>query len=363
MTASFHLASLGTGALGLLAWWVGELRDLLPQPLLRLLDQDSARLWVELSDDGGPAFVLKRRRDVQDLGPVDLSGSSDPRTAIRNHLRAVGAERLPVVLGVPDGLVLARTVTLPAVAAENLRGVLRFDMDRLTPFRADEVAFDHRVEAGGAGTDRVVVTLWLLPRATLTEALRRAEALGLAPVGIGVASQVANKRPIDFLAAETPGRRGPAVRTAVLAVLCLLLVSAAALYPLVRLQRQAAALSAEVAAARERAERVEGLRTELAAMAENAEIFVERRRRTPPVLVVLEELTRVMPDGTWLASLRIADGQCEFSGYSQRAALLLARFEGSPVFSQARFQAPVVQDGEPGLERFTIAATLRNGAP
>ena len=108
---------------------------------------------------------------------------------------------------------------------------------------------------------------------------------------------------------------------------------------------------------------MEGLRTELATMAENAEIFVERRRKTPPILVVLEELTRVMPDGTWLASLRIAGGQCEFSGYSQRAALLLARFEGSPVFSQARFQAPVVQDGEPGLERFTIAATLRTGAP
>ena len=41
---------------------------------------------------------------------------------------------------------------MPAATEENLPQVLSFEMDRLTPFRSDEVYFDHRV----VGRDRAI---------------------------------------------------------------------------------------------------------------------------------------------------------------------------------------------------------------
>ena len=47
---------------------------------------------------------------------------------------------------------------MPAATEENLAQVLSFEMDRLTPFRADEVYFDHRV----VGRDAAAATLAVL---------------------------------------------------------------------------------------------------------------------------------------------------------------------------------------------------------
>lgn len=52
------------------------------------------------------------------------------------------AERAEIVLIIPKAWVLVRSAMLPAAAAENLPQVLSFEFDRLTPFSADEAAFD-----------------------------------------------------------------------------------------------------------------------------------------------------------------------------------------------------------------------------
>ena len=52
-----------------------------------------------------------------------------------------------------------RRVTMPAATEENLRQVLGFEMDRLTPLRADEVYFDYRVVSRDAAAGQIAVQL------------------------------------------------------------------------------------------------------------------------------------------------------------------------------------------------------------
>ena len=91
-----------------------------------------------------------------------------------HHAFAVGrvADRLEYELGrdggdlleLPAERVLQRTVDLPLAAAENLREVLGFEMDRHTPFKAEDVAFDYHIVSTDRQTKRLLVDLTVAPR-------------------------------------------------------------------------------------------------------------------------------------------------------------------------------------------------------
>ena len=52
---------------------------------------------------------------------------------------------LPRWMLLPAGSALQRRLLLPAAAADRLRDVIGFEIDRQTPFSADSVRFDTRV--------------------------------------------------------------------------------------------------------------------------------------------------------------------------------------------------------------------------
>jgi general secretion pathway protein L len=75
-------------------------------------------------------------------------------------------------------------------------------------------------------------------------------------------------------------------------------------------------------------------------------------------VVLLAEVTRVLPDHTWLTELSWQDGDLRLVGYSQQPTSLIALLEDSELFGGARFGAPVTTDPRVGLERFNIEVGL-----
>jgi hypothetical protein len=55
--------------------------------------------------------------------------------------------RFSILLCLANTKVLRQIITLPLAAEENLQQTLRFEIDRYTPFRADQVYFDYRIKA------------------------------------------------------------------------------------------------------------------------------------------------------------------------------------------------------------------------
>ncbi len=122
----------------------------LPATLRGRLERGGQRLIVEISDEWA-RFGFEKGRDTRPLGevtisPAGLAGRPDSgqRDAVAKIVRGARARFAEVVLKMPRDKVLRRLVDLPAAAAENLREVLGFEMDRHTPFNADEVYFDYR---------------------------------------------------------------------------------------------------------------------------------------------------------------------------------------------------------------------------
>ncbi|MCW5732012.1 MAG: pilus assembly protein PilM, partial [Alphaproteobacteria bacterium] len=183
-----------------LRWWGRELRGLLPGPLARLLGLDPAFLLVEL-DGETLALSLQDGARRQQAGRLAPGQPASPALAGR-----------VVVLRLPANEGLGKTLALPLAAEENLREVLEFEMERQTPFPADQVYFDWRVLERRPAERRLVLRLLVAPRARVEQALARLAASSLAPQAVDLGGEAAP--PLDFnllpalVRAPMPRRRG-----------------------------------------------------------------------------------------------------------------------------------------------------------
>ncbi len=79
---------------------------------------------------------------------------------------------------------------------------------------------------------------------------------------------------------------------------------------------------------------------------------------------LLEELTRVLPETTWIWNLKYNGKEVELSGFADSASDLIPLLDKSPLFEKVEFMAPVTKemqmrgDGNKEKERFKIKARI-----
>jgi general secretion pathway protein L len=94
--------------------------------------------------------------------------------------------------------------------------------------------------------------------------------------------------------------------------------------------------------------------------AASAQRMLERRKQsTPSNVIVIEALSQILPDHTYVTELRIEVDKLQIVGVTRDAAGLIGLIEQSPHFTRAKFYAPTTRTpGEPG-ERFHIEAQIK----
>ena len=363
------LAARLIGAIGgFFAWWFKELTGLVPARLRGALEGRAGTAVLDLS---GPEIVLSRLsgRSWRELGRVDPQGLNEPAQAraFARLIKKAKLDELDVVLRLPAGTALRKTLSLPLAAEENLRQVLTFEMDRHTPFSADEVYFDYRVRMRNAETGRMEVELVTVPRKVMDERCERAAAWGVVPDVVDIAGEDRGgedaSEGINLLPADdgVNGGRRVGGLTLFLAAVAAALVAVAVYLPLEAQQREMQAFSAALAKAKAEAGAAMELRREIDRLVEESQFLVTRKQKSVKATEVLDELTRILPDGTWLRQFKIKDREVRISGFSQAASNLIGLIEQSAMFENARFTSPVTQDRREGLERFNVAADLAQG--
>jgi general secretion pathway protein L len=343
------------------SWWFAELAACVPAFLRHGLRGPRQELVLDCRERD-VLLRLRGRGGWRELGQVaiDAAAPAASRAACARLLRGLRLRATDVVLRLGSGQVLQRRVELPLAAAENLREVLGFEMDRLTPFRAETVAYDFRIAATDREAQRLTVDVAVAPRAVVDEAVRTVAALGLAPDRVAPAEGGDQAAGFNLLGAADAAAAGGLGRrlNVMLAVLLLLLLAAAVLWPLQRRQEELAALEARLAESRAAAAATDALRERIAAARGRNSFLVQRRQETPLAVAVLAELTERLADDTWLAQLHIGDGQVLLSGYAPAAAALVPTLEDAPLFADVKFDSPVMPDARVGRERFNLSARI-----
>ena len=353
-----------------LAWWLGELRACLPGAISGGLFGAAERLEVAL-DAGEARFVLRRNGDARELGRVALDakpGAKPGKAAAKAANRLLRRNRAAsghVTLRLPASQVLRPNVELPIAAAENLREVLAFEMDRHTPFSSDEVLFDFRVAGSDAELQRLNVEVLVARKRDVEAALALAGTMGLSPECVtGPEPEHATGAP----RAETfnllpeaerphPSRLVPRL-VAVAAVVTLGLAGVTLGLWFERQQATLERLEARVAELRATTGETGRLEEKVAHLLAISGYLVEQKRSRPQMVEILDEVTRRLPDEHWLISYSFRNGTVRLAGYSDDPSSVLRLLEQSGLFSEARFAAPVTMDPRIGKERFNLIATV-----
>jgi general secretion pathway protein L len=94
--------------------------------------------------------------------------------------------------------------------------------------------------------------------------------------------------------------------------------------------------------------------------ASSRELFLLRAERAASVfpLAVWAELTRIVPDGAWLAGILIDGNEVTIDGNAGSAERLIALIDNSPFFEQVSFTGPVTKLPGGDTDRFSIRFRL-----
>jgi general secretion pathway protein L len=80
-------------------------------------------------------------------------------------------------------------------------------MDRLSPFKADEVYFDQRIVSRDSGNGQIVVELAVARRETVDARVRELRALGISVQGVALHDDARRAEGFDLLPPEQRGER------------------------------------------------------------------------------------------------------------------------------------------------------------
>lgn len=341
-------------------WWGGELAFLVPLPLRKLLG--GVREYLVL-DKTGPELRVSHLHPEGELVLGQLA-TDEPASGFRERILEAHPKlaEVPVVLRLAPGQALRKFIKLPAATEENLNQVVAFEMDRLAPFKADQVYFGTRVKSRLSATRQILVELVLTPRDKLDTLLEEVTAAGFRPDIVDMAGEdppgAVNLLPPKYRRVR---RRWLHWLQIGLSVVILALLVALAVVPILIQRDEVEALEEQVRKATRLAKEVETLRQEVETL-EHQTQFLQEKKRTEPVAVdMLEELSRVIPNSTWLNGLQYKDRRIVIQGQSPSASSLIELIEASRHFKNTSFVSPVTKDTASGLERFQIASDVING--
>jgi len=332
---------------------------------------DVATVWRPVMRDGRP--VMQPAVTVPLTGDAATS-AAEGRAAMASLVSSAAPGKPRVVVSVAQHDILRKRIVMPAAVEENLRQVLAYDLDRHTPFKAEELYFDARVVERQPARSTVTVDLAAARRASVDPALKHVAAWGADVAAVvpappeNAAESRLNLLPPELRTSRSLLRRWQFwVPVLLLAAMAL----AAIAIPLWQKRVYALELAAEADQARTRAAVSETLRAQLNARVADYNYALDRKYTFPGALAIVDTVSKVLPDDTWLTQFElktIAKGkemQRELSlrGETSNAGRLVQLFEESEMFMQAAQRGPTtkIQPG-PG-EIFDLGAQLRPRKP
>ena len=347
-------------------WWLGELASLVPQQMrAATLDAQSLPL-VEQHDT---AFYLRRFENGQLQAPESMPvQGSDPaiqRARFVAALQKIAGSQRDVALALPASRVLRKTLSLPLATEENLRQVLEFQMEDHTPFPASSLYLGYRILARDFERSQLRVEFVATPREAVDTSIKTLNEWGTTVRAV-VAEETLSAGPLLNLLPAAQGKVPLALWQGInpwilglAAVLALVAMAAPVL-----IKREAAVqLLPWLDKGKAAAEAADTLKRNLEARVDEHNYLLEKRQLIPPVIMMLEELTRILPDDTWVQQLDIKGKEVQIQGETASSVRLIGLFEQSPMFYDASFRSSLTKGQAAGAERYQLALQIRALTP
>lgn len=340
----------------LMTWWLERMRELLPASV-----PASGYAWrpvlvatIVAADAPVVEMSLRHRRGEQSLGVFEPEGPELPVFLSR----LPQARRRSIHFRISGAAVLEREVVLPLAAERDFSRVLSYEMDRLTPFRADEVFWTAAVVRRNLETRQLHLRLTMVPRPCvqpILDVFRRAKII---PSGLDAGERAGRRRVLPLADTSAVGALfGPRAERYAIVLCCILALVAIAL-PFIRQSLAFADADARIEAVRPLVLTAGKLRERITNGTTTADVISVARKQAGRPIQAIAALTDVLPDDTYVTSVGLRQRSYTISGRSAGAARLIGAMAAHPLIRNPVFTAPVIRDEVNGGEMYSIRAEI-----
>jgi general secretion pathway protein L len=343
-------------------WWLRQLADCLPE---RWRSREAATEDALVIIPAGPlsdpieSVTASARHNGRERALGEFGLAADE---LRNLPRLGGK---PAVLRLAEADVLCKVVRWPLAAERDLAQALTLQMDRETPFTAEEVFWSHRITVRDRRRGQLSVRLLLVPRAKLARLLDALRGAGIMPKTAEIAAGP-NRGcdiPLDGDQRAQAGTTGRRLLRWLAPVACIGLALATGVTPFIRQSSALAALDTEIAAGRSTLVQIDKLRHQIEHLSGSLDLVDSEREKAGRPLATLEDLTSVIPDDAYLTGLQQQKRRITFIGFSAGAGRLLGVLATARRLRNPAFMSPVTRIEKTKLEAFSISMEVAPSTP
>ncbi len=259
---------------------------------------------------------------------------------------------------------IQKELSLPAAVKDNITQVVAYELDRYTPFKEDQVYFAVKMLEGENEPGQLRVMLIMTLRENFDVLLEDIKAMGMSPLFFDFDATPNNldHRYDDYnllperlrnKASNTPRL----VYSGLSLTIFLLLAAVLALPPWFE-SGTVNLLQNKIDAIEKDAKGVKAMQLEIDGIIAETRLLIAEKKTAPAVIEMLNKLSTIMKDDTWLGYAQYSDGHLQIQGESPAASALIGVLEESDIFANARFVSPVTQDTISHQERFQITVDV-----
>ncbi len=346
-----------------LCWWAEGLALIVPKRWRDRQQRLKQYLLLSVSDD---QILVEHYEDGSER-PTDRRTISITDDADRGRTREWLAKphqlsALSAVLRLPFERILVKRLRYPKSVRDELASVVSFDIDRQTPFSIDDVYFDFDDVTSATGAEHIDVDLLLVPKREVEplESIVRNIGLRLTTIDIEGRTFETGVNLLPDQPAQKNEQSPYRLRFA-LFVLWMILVAFIPGKQIRDAETTIAQLEKQERTGVVAARPLNALRAEHARLLDKFSFFNQLQTSHVAALDVLNDVTQLLSDTTWIRRFDLKDGTLMLQGESSNASEIPGILEASPRFSAPKFSSPVTRNNATGDDRFQIAVSVGAG--
>lgn len=345
-------------------WWKRELSFLVPEKLKALVSDKRGTLivrpegnqfaisyWYEWRNE--PLITVDR--DEQGVAKFKELLASDERF-----------QKADLIFRLTRKYAIQKELSLPSAAKENLYQVVTYELSRYSPFSSEHAYYAVKALDVVNEPGQLRVVLILTAREVLDTFYKDLKMFGMTPKFADyddIPNDLeGNDETYDLLPEwlrEQKDNTPQIIHGLLMGLVGLLLIATLAL-PVWLESRAVSSLQEKISNIEKDAKNTKALQSEVDALVDETKQLIDKKTEKPPVVAVMDTLSKLIKDDTWLAYAQYSDGQLQIQGESPAASTLISVLEASDIFANAKFVSPVTRDNVTKQERFQITVDVVN---
>ncbi len=321
--------------------------------------QRNWRVMVMKTPDGYEIYQRKSKK-LKLVGTLTYNMSPKELGKLRRKVkRANVTGEVPCVLRLGGENILSKAIQLPRGASDVIEPVIKNQMRRIAPWPEDESCFSYEINEELSTVEQLNINVIAASRAFINSSIYELSEIDIKPSFVEFRSQVDVNAGLVLMVADHAGIKKikKKISRAFAAILMISIgVSGIGLSQLYSKWTEYTALGADLKQARKTVSALNRQNADNIKLYKQRTYLITQKQSAPPVLLVLESLTKTIPDTAWLSRMEISKQKVIIAGQARNASELVKKLETSPMLEKVRFSAPTTRADVGNLETFSIQA-------